>query len=198
MTEHVSRRTYVFKASGRALRALIWRVRCWVAVQFARHQSFRRLRNAPVQRVLVVCYGNIYRSAYVGMMLARLIGPNKEVRSGGFHPKAGRECPQRLQKMARLKGIDLAAHRSRIVEPADLEWADTILLMDRHNWQDLIQQGAAAQRFVWIGALDGGAPEVMDPHDLDNAATQAIVDRLHLCAERLVALIDEAHAATCR
>jgi protein-tyrosine-phosphatase len=96
--------------------------------------------------------------------------------------------------MARVQGVELAAHRSRLVGPGDLVWADTIVLMDRHNWQALVQHGAAAQRFVWLGVLDGGETEVVDPYDASDLETQAVVNRLHLCTERLAALISENRA----
>jgi protein-tyrosine-phosphatase len=177
-------------AAGRAHEALLWRLRCWVAVKFARRQSYRRLHAGPMRRVLVVCYGNIYRSAYAGVALAKLLGPRVEVRSGGFHPNANREPPSRLQQMARLYGVELAQH-------ADIAWADTIVLMDRHNWQQLINHGAEPKRLVWLGALDGEALEVVDPHDMGDAELQAIVDRLHRSTECLAALIGKNHLINC-
>ena len=184
----------MINATGRACRALIWRLRCWSALKFARGQSYRRLRCGAVRRILVVCYGNIYRSAYAGAALAKLLGPTADVRSGGFHPIAGREPPRRIQQMARLHGVELSSHTSRLIVAEDLAWADTIVLMDRHNWQQLIQQGAAPSRIVWLGALDGGVPEIADPYDLDDAAAQAIVDRLQRCTARLAGLIGESLA----
>lgn len=177
--------------------ALLWRWRCWFAVKSCRHDSLRRLHNGPIKRLLVVCYGNIYRSAYVGVALRGTVGSSIEIRSAGFHPKVGRESPERLQRLALANRIDLAGHRSSRVEAADIQWADAILLMDRHNWQDLIRMGARRDCLIWLGALDGGPPEVPDPYNLDDAATQAVVARMQQCSLRLASLLRsfELHAS---
>jgi protein-tyrosine phosphatase len=154
-----------------------------------RRDTFRRLRVVPIERLLVICYGNIYRSAYVGVALRGMVGSAVEVRSAGFHPKFGRAAPERLQRLALVNGIDLAGHRSSRVESSDLRWADAILLMDRHNWQELIRMGAKRERLIWLGVFDEGAPEVPDPYNLDDAATEAVVARLHQCSIRLASLI---------
>jgi len=147
--------------------------------------------------VLVVCYGNIYRSAFVGAGLKQAHLEGVEVRSAGFHPQSGRVASQRMVVASRVHGVYLGAHQSSVVQPSDLSWADTIILMDRHNWQALIQSGADAARFVWLGTLDGGAVEVPDPYERDENAVQQIVARLAACTHRLADRI-KACNATCR
>ena len=77
---------------------------------------------------------------------------------------------------------------SVVVAPADLAWADLIVLMDRHNWQALQLAGAPADRLVWLGAMDDGPVEIPDPYALDEQAAREVLDRLEECAARLTAV----------
>jgi protein-tyrosine-phosphatase len=92
--------------------------------------------------------------------------------------------------MSRERGVDLSVHRSRLVEPADLTWADVVVVMDRHNWQALRLMGAPTHLLVWLGALDGGSIEIPDPYSLDVVQAHVILSRLEDCTLRLAALLD--------
>lgn len=152
----------------------------------ARRDSLARLNRQEIRRVLVVCYGNIYRSAFVGAHMAQQSNSQLEIRSVGLHPVAGRSSPSRHVEMSRRYHIELADHRSKVLAPSDLAWADLIVFMDRHNWQALIERGAARERMVWLGALDGGAIEILDPYRLNDAHAEQILERLANCSEQLV------------
>jgi protein-tyrosine phosphatase len=128
--------------------------------------------------VLVVCYGNIYRSPYVGEYLRQRAAAAFDVRTAGFHSKTGRPSPPEHVAMCAVRGVSLASHRSTLADPALLEWADTIVLMDRRNWLALDAAGAAGDRLVWLGALDGGALEIPDPYGLSPEEAARIVERL--------------------
>ncbi|HEY0687078.1 MAG TPA: hypothetical protein VGD45_32340 [Steroidobacter sp.] len=148
------------------------------AVRRARVDTQARLAAAPVNRILVICYGNIYRSAFLGCYLSDALQGVAEVRSAGFHPKGGRPCPERHVAAAARLGVDLQQHRSSVVRKEDLEWADTILLMDRHNWAALQEAGADPRKYVWAGALCEGPVEVVDPYQLTDQSAAAITERL--------------------
>lgn len=163
------------------------RLRCFGALVTARRDSLGNLARPGIRRVLVVCYGNIYRSAFVGAYLLQRSIPGLEVRSAGLHPIDGRSVPDRHVDMSRLYGVDLNAHRSAVLTSKDLAWADLIVLMDRHNWQELIVRGADRERLVWLGTLDGGAIEIRDPYVLDNERAKQTVARLAACSARLTA-----------
>ena len=171
----------------RVVRAICRRMEGAHALATARRDSLLRLRDVPVSRVLVVCYGNIYRSAFVDAFLAAQPITGVEVRSAGLHPVANRESPPRHVAMSRRHGVDLRSHRSRALAQSDLEWAELIVLMDRHNWQNLVELGADRQRLVWLGALDDGAIEIPDPYGMDDAKTERIVARLAECSSALAA-----------
>jgi protein-tyrosine phosphatase len=175
--------------------AIWWRARRMMATATARLRSVSRLRDGPIRRVLVVCHGNIYRSAFVGRYLLQHLPEGVSVRSGGFHPAAGRPAPERHILYSRRYGVDLAEHRSAVINSSDIEWADTIVLMDSRNWQALTNLGAPSDRLIWLGVLDGDGVEIPDPDRLSDDEAAAVVDRLHECARMLVTRISVPRAS---
>lgn len=161
------------------------RVQHWKARRGARSATRRRLQAGSMRRLLVVCYGNIYRSPFVARYLRDKLGARVEIRSAGFHPVTDRESPPRHVTMSKALGIDLADHRSRLVTPDDLVWADTIVLMDAKNWQLLVEAGADPAKFVWLGALQEGPVEVADPYQLHEEAARRVLQRMLACSEAL-------------
>lgn len=179
---------------GNVLRAVRWRWRCHRAVATARRDTQANLSAGRFQRLLIVCYGNIYRSPFVAARLRQLLADAAEVRSSGFHPRPERPSPQRHVAMSAARGVDLATHRSSVIRREDVNWADLIVLMDRHNWQGLRSIGAPADRLVWLGALDDGPVEIPDPYGLDEPTAFGVLDRLDACSMRLAGLATQARA----
>jgi protein-tyrosine-phosphatase len=89
--------------------------------------------------------------------------------------------------MCLRRGVSLENHRSRLVTASDLEWADTIILMDRHNWDGLMAMGAAPDKLIWAGALTDGDVEIMDPYTLDDVRAEGTLERLETAGRRFVA-----------
>lgn len=137
---------------------------------------------------MVVCYGNIYRSPYAARLLGDRLGSAYEVRSTGFHRVADRPSPPAHVEMSLQSGVDLRAHRSTIMTVDDIQWADAIVLMDRHNWQALRKLGADPGKLIWLGALDGGA-EIADPYGKPEEDARRLMHRVHRCTEALAAAI---------
>lgn len=158
------------------IKALLRRLRAYRALATARRDTYQRLKSGgPVRRILVICYGNIYRSAFVAACLRPWLPEKVAIRGAGFHKVADRPSPARHVQMSERFGVSLATHRSRTICKDDVEWADTIILMDRHNWDALSQLGAPASKLVWLGALTEGPVEISDPYELDDATAERIV-----------------------
>lgn len=170
---------------GKFAQSLRWRWRCQRAVWSARERSLAALENDPGRRILVVCYGNIYRSPFVADGLRRALPNEVEVRSAGFHPKPGRAAPSRHVEISRKYGVDLSSHRSTCLGSEELQWPDLIVLMDRHNWQALTAMGVDDDRLVWLGVMDDGSVEIPDPYGQDDATIERIIERLSDCTVRL-------------
>jgi len=160
----------------------------WALLQ-ARRYSLARIGAKRPRRLLVLCYGNIYRSPFVAALLqTRLAGrPNFEIRSAGFHHVPARPSPPDYVRLAHDHRIDLTPHRSRLVTPADLKWAEAIVIMDRYNWERVRASGAQVQgKIIWLGAFAAGPVEIEDPYGLPHAQVQAIVGQMLAATEGLV------------
>ena len=141
-----------------------------------------------VERVLVLCSGNICRSAYAGVRLAEALAPRGiEVRSGGLVGPSGRPSPDGFAAAARARGVDLGAHRSHHAGDDDLAWADLVLIMDEGHQRRMAGKNGARAKTRWLGALGGGPAAIADPIDLDADGIEGVLDRLDDAIARLVA-----------
>ncbi|MES9939890.1 MAG: hypothetical protein ABW105_03755 [Candidatus Thiodiazotropha sp. 6PLUC1] len=171
-------------------------IRIWQAIQrrirhqrilfFARRSSSAAISSVKqLDRVLVLCYGNIYRSPLVEYLLRRqLAGEKVELKSAGFHEKDGRSCVEEYLGLLSKRGYDLTAHRSSRVTHDDIEWADVIVIMDRKNW-DLMKQmdQSAIQKIIWVGGFTNNmSVEVVDPYGLGVEATEKVISQLEIGA----------------
>lgn len=172
----------------RAIDGSGWRLKAAWAAMRARRASFEVLKRRTCGRVLVVCYGNIYRSPFAAQKLKSLV-PELDVRSAGFHPVANRSSPKRHVAAARDYGLDLSAHASRTVADADRDWADIVVLMDRANWARLRRMEFDLDKLVWLGALQPGPVEIADPYALDDESASAILRRMSSCVEKLASIL---------
>jgi protein-tyrosine-phosphatase len=155
-----------------------------------------------VDRVLVLCNGNICRSPYAGVALdAKLraaLGDRVAVRSGGFVGPAGRPAPAHLVAVAARRGVALADHRSRVVGDAELGWADLVVIMDHRQESVLRDRGAHDARTRWLGGLAprGREPTIVDPIDFGAAGVAAVLDHMDACIDHLVDRIVAYHLPT--
>lgn len=172
---------------GSLARAVAVRVGSARALATARRDSAARLQRGNAVRLLVVCYGNIYRSAFVGRMLQDRLGAPYEVRACGFHPVADRPSPDRHVRLCSRYGVSLEQHRSSVITAEDVAWADLIILMDRHNRAALRALGADEDKFIWLGSLIDGPVEIPDPYKLDDRSAERIVGCMHEATEKLIA-----------
>ncbi len=168
----------------------VWRRLLHQRVLFrARRLSLARTASRRPQRLLVMCYGNIYRSPFVASRLATRLTSQSgfEIRSAGFHHVTDRPSPQEYVRLVSGYQVDLEPHRSRLVAPADLEWAEAIVIMDRYNWERLQPSGAEIQgKIIWLGAFgEAGPVEIEDPYALPQPRVQAIVEQMRAAADGL-------------
>ena len=161
-------------------------------VKRAASANWRRMREAwrerRLQRVLVLCYGNICRSPVVEALLKHA-ADDVEVISAGFHAQAQRASPSIWSSVVeRVAGVRLDAHRSRVVDADLIEWADLILVMDAANWRMLARtHPEAASKAVLLGvaAHDSDHAEIADPYTLDENGMRPIAAMLQRCVDDL-------------
>jgi low molecular weight protein-tyrosine phosphatase len=92
-----------------------------------------RTAPSPNGRVLVVCTGNLARSAYAAAVIARewdgLFRPHLEVASAGLDADIDLPCAPGMAAVARRRGVVLDEHRSRRVDRDALLASRLVLAM---------------------------------------------------------------------
>ena len=116
-------------------------------------------------RILFVCRGNICRSPFAERLLTNLKLAGVTARSAGTMPFTGRPAPELAQQQAVLQGVDLASHRSKTLDPADIESSDLIVIFDNINWNDIVSKYPHVKhKILKIGYLIS-LNEIDDPVD---------------------------------
>ncbi|HTK57312.1 MAG TPA: hypothetical protein VL295_10805, partial [Gemmatimonadales bacterium] len=127
-----------------------------------RARAEAQVRALPTVRdLLVVCHGNICRSPFAAALLeARIRSTGITVHSAGFLGQ-GRPAPPHAVTAARARGVDLAAHRSRLVVPSLLRSADLIIVMEEAHRATLQYDfGIPDERILFLGDFDPGPPDL--------------------------------------
>jgi protein-tyrosine phosphatase len=87
-----------------------------------------------VQKILVVCTGNICRSPVAAAMLASGLGAPFQVESAGVGAVVGHGATPEAARTAAARGLDVSAHRARQLDAAIARAFDVLLVMDdRHR-----------------------------------------------------------------
>jgi L-malate glycosyltransferase len=121
------------------------------------------------RRVLVVCHGNIIRSPFAALLLARALGSGSSVAvaSAGLEAERGRPSHPTAVETAAAHGIDLSRHAAAPIDVEDVERTDVIFVMDVPQ---LVTMGrrfpSARSKTFLLTCLAPGEPlEISDPVD---------------------------------
>lgn len=151
----------------------------------ARAAEYRRLHRARrdpsglvarLQRarsLLVVCHGNIIRSAFAAGLLAQRTGPphTMAIASAGLAAVAARPADAAAVRAAAAHGVDLTNHAARAVTAQAVADADIILAMEIAHCAELRRRfpGARDKTFL-LTTLAPDAPfEIADPFGREDA-----------------------------
>ncbi len=169
----------------RLINAVKRRLRHLTVLVNARKHSLRTIEKRRGNNILVLCYGNIYRSPLLAYLLKKNDSLNLlRIKSSGFHNNVGRPCEDSYVSLLAGRGYDLSGHRSSLVSGKDLNWADVIVIMDRKNWDMLSElDRKALQKTIWVGGLtQQGSVEIEDPYGRGQKDTMAIIAQLEQCS----------------
>lgn len=136
---------------------------------------------------LIVCHGNINRSAFAARLAARREGANPA--SAGLYRTAERPSPPATIAAADARGVDLRAHRSAVLDGALARDARAIFIFDLDNLtRILLRHPTALRKTHFLGALSASGPVLIaDPHGRPPQALEASFDAI----ERALAGADE-------
>lgn len=167
---------------------IIKRIRVFFAARNAVADTKNRLSKGEIQKILVLCYGNIYRSPLVAQYLRDRLNDGFEIRSAGFHRKSDRSSPEEHIQMCAERHVDLSQHRSSIIDQSMVDWADAVVIMDKHNWYALTDFGrGATSKAIWLGALlRSDNCEIEDPYNKSQNDKIKILDQLFSASDELV------------
>jgi len=158
-----------------------------------RRRAVRAVAHGFVPRsVLFVCHGNICRSPFAAAAFRRALPEplrtRIRVRSAGFIGR-GRPAPAEALRVARRKGIDLAAHRSELVAAALISSADLIVVMDAQQRRAVHTRfGRRLDDIVVLGDFDPEPIEtraILDPIERPESAYEASYRRIERCVRVL-------------
>jgi protein-tyrosine phosphatase len=121
------------------------------------------------KQLLFVCTANICRSPIAeGLMSDRLrragMGGELEVGSAGTRAGKGNAPPPAAIELLRLRGVNLAAHRSRPVSVELVEASELIVVMEEEQRQSLFHLAPdALARVFLLSEFSGGHLDIEDP-----------------------------------
>ena len=166
--------------------------------------GWRRQRTGlglPAKRprlVLFVCYGNICRSPYAEAAFRRLVTDEEVAVQSGGSVGPGREVPEKGQRVALRRGLNLSAHRSRQLTPGMVQSADLVVVMTAVQRRWMRQRFGRGTRVVLLGDFDPvriDTRSVLDPVDRPEAVFEAVYTRIDRCLVELARAVGERGSA---
>lgn len=144
-------------------------------------------QHGEVTRLTFVCLGNVCRSPYAAER-ARQRGLAREVRSRGFIGP-NRSSPDEAKRAAAARGVSLEAHRSRLLDAAEIQDGELILVMNPSQRRDALALAAGRRSTVLILGDFDPAPitrrEIPDPWGRADSVFDSSYERIDRCLESL-------------
>lgn len=149
-----------------------------------------KLQNADT--VLVLCYGNINRSALAGFLLGSELGlAGKKLLSGGFHHESGRPMDPVMAGLAEQRGLSIREFRSTTVTATHIAQSDLILVMEKRHVDEVLRLCPEAQgRTFLLGCClnkcEAPKAEIPDPYGKPTAAYERCYQAIETATSRLL------------
>ena len=115
-----------------------------------------------ISRILVVCIGNICRSPMAEGLLKQAL-PGVQTTSAGLGALVGRGADPLAVSLMAEAGVDISAHRARMLTDAIAREADLILVMDEQQKEQIAKQYPYARGRVFRLA-EAARQDIPDPY----------------------------------
>lgn len=115
-----------------------------------------------IKQILVVCIGNICRSPMAEGFFRQAL-PGRQVRSAGLAAMVGHGADPLAVRLMAEAGIDISAHRGRLLTDAVAREADLILVMDDKQKKQIAEQYPYARGRVFRLA-EAAKKDIPDPY----------------------------------
>lgn len=142
-----------------------------------------------IDSILVICVGNICRSP-MGEGLVRHALPGYRVSSAGIGALSGEPADPIAVELMQGRGLDIAPHRARQVQPGMLADAGLVLVMELAHQRHLEKQYPLARGKIFR-VCESIKTDVPDPYRRGRAAFE---DALALIIQGVEAWIPRIHA----
>jgi glycosyltransferase involved in cell wall biosynthesis/protein-tyrosine-phosphatase len=167
-------------------------------------QRMNRMRRYPTavatamksaRSILIVCYGNIIRSAFAARLVGDAAGPRRlvSISSAGLGAIPGQRPHPTAVLTATRMGVDLGHHTAALLTPEDVANADVIFVMEIAQLVALRQRfpEARAKTFLLTCLAPEVPLEVRDPVDGDDAEFQACFDHISRAVRPMARLLSD-------
>ncbi len=160
----------------------------------------RALREA--RSILVLCQGNVIRSALAGRLLSAAVEARGDVwiRSAGLDTETGWRAHRRVIARGEALNLDLTGHRAAPVTPALVAAADVVLVMDVLQLVTVTRRFFRARRRTFLlTCLAPDVPmEIPDPAGSDDATVDACLDHVERALKPIIGVMTERDTGTAR
>lgn len=131
--------------------------------------------------ILVLCEGNVCRSPIAEAFLKKSLGPEWRIASAGLGALVGQGVDPELCQMTAEYGVDIATHRGKQLDPAQMQASDLVFALDKDIYKECISlypmtRGRVFLLGHWLGA---DRSEVADPYRRGPAVMRATVEHIH-------------------
>ena len=163
-----------------------------------------RLRRSPSavmhalkagHQILVVCHGNIIRSAFAAFLLEHSLGqqPRVSIVSAGLAALPGRPAHPTALRKAAERGIDLRSHAASRIERHVVARSDVIFVMDIAQLLDLRRRfpEARAKTFLLTSLAPDTPMEIRDPVNGDESVFHACFDHITRAVRPLAGVLTQ-------
>lgn len=146
-----------------------------------------------IQRVLVVCVGNICRSPMAESVLkfkASRTGLDLHVESAGIGALQGKPAHKHTVNILQRYGLDISEHVGKQINSELMNWADLVLVMEDEHRSHLIKRypSSSGKVFImgkWINR------EIEDPYKKDVDAFEKCFKEVHYASDAWISKLKD-------